>query len=108
MKHLRAAAALAPTDVAVLRVVADGLADAGRPTEAFALVNKARFSAAGSRELAKLVADARFRVAAGPKVTQRPSFKLVTAGGVERRDAGRVAVTGPHYARLRAYYSDRG
>ena len=108
VRHLRAAAALAPTDVDVLRVVADGLADAGRPAEAFALVNAARFSAAGGRELAKLAADARFRLAAGPKRTRRPALKLVTAGGVERRDAGRLAVPGPHFTRLRAYYSDRG
>ena len=92
--ELRAAATLAPADAAVLRVVMEGLCEAGKPREAFGTVAKARFARTPVME--KLQADAKFRLAAGPargpKRTARPRLRIAGT----RADLGHVA-RGPRF-----------
>lgn len=92
--ELRAAAKLAPSDAAVLRVVMEGLSEAGESHEAFETVAKARFTRTPLMQ--KLQSDAKFRLAAGPargpKRVARPRLKLA---GV-RADAPHAA-RGPRF-----------
>ena len=89
--ELRAAAKLAPADAAVLRVVMEGLSEAGEPREAFETVAKAQFSRTPA--MAKLQADAKFRLAAGPSRGPKRATRLRLAG--VRADAGHFAARPP-------------
>lgn len=111
VKLLRTAARLAPTDAAVLRVVLDGLADAGRVEEASATVARVRFQAASDKEMRKLLAEAKFRRACGPASGPhpRPALRLAAVGGAGvRRDAGHRVPAGPQFARLGVSPRERG
>ncbi len=111
VKLLREAARLAPTDAAVLRVVLDGLADAGRADEALATIARVRFQARTNAELRKLLADAKFRRACGPVrgPHPRPTLRLAAVGGASvRRDAGHRQPAGPLFARPGVSPRERG
>jgi Flp pilus assembly protein TadD len=115
VNRLRAAAALAPADAGVLRVIVDALADAGKPRLAYSLTTKAKFLAPANPEVQQLWQTARFAVArqarpkaavvgAGPAVL--PLVRLVGGGGVVRRDAG--SKPRPHVGWLKPHRAERG
>lgn len=116
VKHLRAAAALAPADWVVLRVVVDGLTDADKPRLAFTLATKAKFLAPANPEVQQLWQMARFAVArqAQPKSTKAvgdgpsvlPLVRLVGGGAVIRQDAGSRPM--PHFGWLKPHRAERG
>ncbi len=110
VKQLRAAADLAPDSAAVLKVVADGLCDAGRAVEAARVVTKARFLAPAEAKLRHLADEVRYAVAqqgqrrgsktkVGVGPTMLPFLRI--EGGTVRRDV--VSRPAPHVGRLRAY-----
>ena len=97
LAELRAAAKLAPLDALVLRVVMEGLSEAGESQEAFDTVAKAQFTKTPLMQ--KLQSDAKFRLAAGPargpKRFARPRLRIA---GV-RADGGHPA-RGPRFLSL--------
>jgi Flp pilus assembly protein TadD len=122
VKQLTAAAAAAPADSAVLKVVVDGLCDAGRVRLAGRIVAKARFLAPADKAVRKLWDEVRFAAARrvqargatvgiGPRML--PFVRVVggeprpaAGGGVVRADGG--SRTAPHLGRLRAYRAGQG
>jgi hypothetical protein len=128
VKALVAAADASPKDLPVLRVVVDGLIEAGRVGTARRLVGKARFLCPGNREVAGLWERTRFEAA---RVGQRrrnpqdanlaregdlvllPFFRVVgvgagpraPGGGSIRRDL--VSTPRPHLPRLLGMKADR-
>ncbi len=91
---LREARDLAPTDATVLRVVFDGLMDAGKPAEARGLVDSLRFAAQADRDCARLVETGRFRLGQQRRTERaRPRLRLARTGGGETwtRDAGHAS-----------------
>lgn len=120
--HLEAAAALAPTDSAVLGVVLDGFREADRPRLGLAAVTRAMFLAPSDAKIRRLWDRVRFDVASATQATGRrradrgdakvlPFLRVNTGGtatgttagpgGVVRRDLG--VRPAPHFNRLRAY-----
>lgn len=124
--HLEAAAALAPTDSAVLGVVLDGFREADRPRLGLAAVTRAMFLAPADAKIRRLWDRVRFDVASATQATGRrradrgdakvlPFLRVNTGGtatgttagttagpgGVVRRDLG--VRPAPHFNRLRAY-----
>jgi hypothetical protein len=131
VRALRAAAAAAPGDVAVVQVVAEGLLEAGRLAAARRAVTAARFLCPGDRDLAALWGRVRFETARQARRGRRgatrqrqdaefakdggrvvlPFVRAVggvksAEGGTVRRDV--VSFPRPHLARLRARNADRG
>ncbi|MBA4065194.1 MAG: hypothetical protein C0501_16065 [Isosphaera sp.] len=130
VRALRAAAVAAPGDVAVVRVVAEGLLEAGRLAAARRVVTAARFLCPGSRDVAALWGRVRFETARQARrgrrgaTRHRQDAEVATdggrvvlpfarpdggsksaAGGAVRRDV--VSFPRPHLARLRARKADR-
>ena len=119
VRRLTAVAAAAPVDAALLKVVVDGLCDAGRVKRAGAIVAKARFLAPTNKAIRQVWDEVRFaaaragqarqeRTTVGPRPKLLPFLRLVTGertargeGGVVRRDAASKAA--PHLGRLRAF-----
>lgn len=122
--HLRGAAVFAPADSKVLKVVVDGLCDAGQAELARVIVVKARFRAPSDKVILALWYEVRYAIAqqagrrpdraapttSGPRTL--PFMRLVTdsplsaARGVVRRDAGSRPV--PHIMRLRSHRAEQG
>ncbi len=127
LKALRTAAAIAPGNAAVVRVLVDGFLETGRVDDARGVVRKARFLRAAGRELDRLEARIRFEAARRGQTKQRktqdatpatdgdfaslPFVRLVGADarpaipGVIRHDFG--SHPRPHVHRLRANRADR-
>jgi hypothetical protein len=124
VRELLAAAAAAPGDLPVIRVVADGLLEAGRLDAARQVLDRARFlcrNAAAAGELAALAERVRFEAArCGQRETTRHRqgaefatdggrvvlpFIRVAGGGAVRRDV--VSRPRPHFPRLRTGKADR-
>jgi len=117
VRELLAAAAAAPGDFPVIRVVADGLLEAGRLDAARRVLDRAKFrcrNAAAAGELAALAERVRFESArTGQREATRHRqdaefardggrvvlpFVRVAGGGVVRRDV--VSRPRPHFPRL--------
>ena len=117
---LTRAAKSAPTDLAVLEIVADGLREAGRTDLAFNLLSQARFLAPANSDIERLWSRAKYDLAVERQRcgianrTPRPAdgqtvLKLrvaATEQGQVRRDVGSHPTA--HLGRLRAYNSDLG
>ncbi len=123
VKRLTAAATMAPADADVLRVVVDGLCDAGRVRLAGEVVAKARFLAPNDRVIRGLWDEVRYAAAQTVQATTviktsrgpvlLPFVRVVgpervtgAASGVVRRDERSRAA--PHLGRLRAYRAGQG
>ena len=118
---LRRAAKEAPTDVAVLEVVADGLREAGRNDLAFNILSQARFLAPANGDITRLWSRAKYDLAAEQqRITLRSQQRALPEGhpvalklrfaahpqGQVRRDNGCRPAS--HLGRLKAYNSDLG
>ncbi|OWK46922.1 hypothetical protein [Fimbriiglobus ruber] len=126
VKHLRAAAATVGADADVLRVVVDGLCDAGRAALAWKVITKALFLAPGNKALRQLSEEVRYALALArvgqdqTRTQRRPgpagphllpfirvySGEAATGGATVRMDAGSRPF--PHIGRVRAYRAGRG
>lgn len=119
VKVLLRAAAAAPTDVAVLDIVADGLREAGRTGEAFRVLSKARFLAPTNPVIARLWSRAKYDLAAERQRGNHPPRRPAAATALKLRfDAADQPTTrtrldqgnrpAAHIGRLRMYNSDLG
>ena len=102
MNSLQQAIADAPGDLAVLRIVTDGMIEAGRTEDARQAINRARFLCSEHRELDRLEQRVKFESARRRQrktqdatsatdggFTSLPFLRI--AGGMVRRDAQRKA-----------------
>lgn len=91
--ELRAAAKMSPADAVVLRIIMEGLSEAGKPREAFEVVAREQFTRTAG--MAKLQSDAKFRLAAGPSRGPKRSRPTLRLAGM-RADGGHAA-RGPRF-----------
>jgi Flp pilus assembly protein TadD len=124
-RALVAAADTAPADVAVMRVVIDGLLEAGQVKTATRVLTRTRFLTPGNRELATLGERVKFEAARrGQREFRRaarhrqdaelatdggraalPFVRVVAEGGTVRRDV--ISLPRPHFPRLMVRKADR-